>query len=97
MIKAFVATANGDNLLDKSDFQKMLDLIFSELGQLEAATGGTPADFFSLADSNSNEQVSFMELVTVFELEALRSMELRAWIAKNAHRPALSFHTLKHT
>ena len=61
----------------------MLDVIFSELGQLEAATGGTPEAFFGLADSNKNEQVSFAELVTVFELESLRSTELRDWVAKN--------------
>jgi hypothetical protein len=60
-------------LLDKSEFQNMLAIIFSQLGQLEAATGGTPEAFFSLADSNKNEQVSFAELVTVFELEATRS------------------------
>ena len=60
-------------MLNKAEFRNMLNIIFEQVGELQAATGGSAEAFFSLADSNENEQVTFPELVAVFEIEAMRS------------------------
>jgi hypothetical protein len=64
----------------RQGFHDMCAAIFGDVGALEAATGDSLDHFFTLADVNSNDRVSFPELVAVFEIEAMRSAELSQWI-----------------
>jgi hypothetical protein len=73
LLRAYVATANGDGKLNKAEFKNMLSLIFQQVGQMHGATGVSAEAFFSLAGSNENDKVTFPELVAVFEIETMRS------------------------
>lgn len=73
LFRTYLDTANDEGRVGKEEFEKMLSVIFEQLGELEAATKGSPEAFFAAADSNNNGQISFPELVAVFEIEAARS------------------------
>ena len=91
--RAFIDHADPAGNLDSAAFHAMLGDIFSivapgPLSIHDPSTGGNADIFFALADSNHNEEISFAELVAVFEIESLRSDELREWLA--APMPAAS-------
>ena len=80
MLAAYRAASDDNGGLSRSGFHDMLEQIFGDLGALEAATGEVTDAFFSRADVNTNDRVSFPELVAVFEIEAMGSADLKKWI-----------------
>ena len=93
LMTAFLGHADRAGNLDTEAFHAMLGEIFSGAGPGPLAIhdptkGGTANEFFALADSNDSGDVSFAELVAVFEIESTRSEELREWIQSAAeHKP----------